>query len=202
MSIMPYKCGFRKLNISPQAWASLLEGQNIIMGGAHWQVMNGKNIKLWVDRWLTALPTGHPSPLAGVQFDQNQTVDSLIYQQSFLLNLKQIRLSILSTDHLAILETCIGVSQGCDLMVWPWVNGGMFLVRSEYHWKCSHGVPSTARHSFIPRQVGEFSWNKVQKMHVPPKVMFFFMEGSQGCTGYQVGPVQAFFLPLSDLSYL
>ncbi|KAM1985421.1 hypothetical protein ACFX16_013594 [Malus domestica] len=119
--------------------------------------MNGKNIKLWVDRWLPALPTGQPSPLIGVQFNQNQTVDSLIYQQSFSLNLKQIRLSIISADYLAILETCIGVSRGCDCLVWPWVNAGMFSVRSEYHWKRSHGVPSTAWSSSIPRQMGEFS---------------------------------------------
>lgn len=50
-------------------WASLLEGRNIIMGGAHWQVMNGKNIKFWVDQWLPKLPAGHLSPLAGVQID-------------------------------------------------------------------------------------------------------------------------------------
>ncbi|KAM1166342.1 hypothetical protein PS1_025968 [Malus domestica] len=34
------------------AWASLLKGRDIISGGAHWQVMNGQSIQLWVDRWL------------------------------------------------------------------------------------------------------------------------------------------------------
>lgn len=125
-------------------------------------------------------------------------VDSLIYQQSFSLDLKKIRLSILSADHLAILETCIGVSWGCDRLVWLWVNGGMFSMRSEYHWKCSHGVPSTTRPSSIPQKVREFSWNEVWKMHIPPKVKSFLWRALKGALATKL----ALFKHISSLSLI
>lgn len=45
------------------AWASLLEGREILLRGGQWHVMNGRNIRLWVDRWVPSLSNGHPYPL-------------------------------------------------------------------------------------------------------------------------------------------
>ena len=44
------------------AWSSLLVGRDLIRRGAHWQIMCGEGVRLWVDRWLPSLPLGHPIP--------------------------------------------------------------------------------------------------------------------------------------------
>ncbi|KAM1798595.1 hypothetical protein ACFX12_032647 [Malus domestica] len=44
------------------AWASLLVGRDILKNGAHWQILNGRDTRIWVDRWLPSLPLGHPIP--------------------------------------------------------------------------------------------------------------------------------------------
>ncbi|KAM0986200.1 hypothetical protein ACFX13_013659 [Malus domestica] len=41
-------------------WSSLLEGRELLREGAHWQVLNGHQTKLWVDKWLPETTTGHP----------------------------------------------------------------------------------------------------------------------------------------------
>ncbi|KAM2462656.1 hypothetical protein PS1_013517 [Malus domestica] len=59
-------------------WSSLLEGRELLREGAHWQVLNGHQTKLWVDKWLPETTTGHPSPVEGVCVDTNQNLASII----------------------------------------------------------------------------------------------------------------------------
>lgn len=35
------------------AWSSLFDGRDILCNGAHWKVMSGKEIRVWVDRWVS-----------------------------------------------------------------------------------------------------------------------------------------------------
>ena len=61
------------------AWASLLAGRDILCKGAHWQIMSGKEVRVWKDRWIPALPTGTSSPLGSVLVSRNLRVESLIH---------------------------------------------------------------------------------------------------------------------------
>ena len=33
------------------AWSSLLSGRDLLVSGSHWQIMNGRDVRVWVDRW-------------------------------------------------------------------------------------------------------------------------------------------------------
>lgn len=59
-------------------WLSLLEGREILLEGAHWQVMSGRQTKLWIDKWLPEITNGHLNPLNEVCVDKNQNVASII----------------------------------------------------------------------------------------------------------------------------
>ena len=63
-------------------WSSLLEGREVIRNGAHWQIMDGKDTRVWVDRWLSSIPLGFPSPLGSVQVSKNLKVHSLICSET------------------------------------------------------------------------------------------------------------------------
>ncbi|KAM1984996.1 hypothetical protein ACFX16_013203 [Malus domestica] len=41
------------------AWTSLLVGRDVLLKGAHWQIMDRKIVRLWVDKWLPSLLSGH-----------------------------------------------------------------------------------------------------------------------------------------------
>ena len=60
------------------AWASLLEGREVLLKGAQWQAMSGNNIRLWVDRWVPSLLDGHPNPCEATIINRNQSVASII----------------------------------------------------------------------------------------------------------------------------
>lgn len=57
-------------------------GRDLLLKGTHWQVMNGKEIQVWSDRWIPSLPVGHPLPIETVQVSRNTTVEPLINQAS------------------------------------------------------------------------------------------------------------------------
>ncbi|KAM1511078.1 hypothetical protein ACFX10_020030 [Malus domestica] len=42
------------------AWASLLDGQDVILRGAGWQIMGGQHVRFWLDNWIPGLTEGHP----------------------------------------------------------------------------------------------------------------------------------------------
>ncbi|CAN6558737.1 unnamed protein product [Malus baccata var. baccata] len=49
---------------------------------AHWQILNGKDTRLWVDRWLPSLPLGHPNPDPSTSVTLTSKVSSLICPRS------------------------------------------------------------------------------------------------------------------------
>ncbi|KAM1838383.1 hypothetical protein ACFX14_020050 [Malus domestica] len=42
------------------AWASLLDGQDVILRGAGWQIIGGQHVRYWLDNWIPGLTEGHP----------------------------------------------------------------------------------------------------------------------------------------------
>lgn len=62
------------------AWSSLLTGSDLLLQDTHWQVMSGKDIRIWGNRWLPSFPVGHQIPTRLVPVSRNTKVISLINQ--------------------------------------------------------------------------------------------------------------------------
>ncbi|KAI5342658.1 hypothetical protein L3X38_010534 [Prunus dulcis] len=59
------KCSFleaKKCGCASWAWASLLEGREIILQGARWQILNCRQAKLWMDCWIPSLHNAEVPP--------------------------------------------------------------------------------------------------------------------------------------------
>lgn len=109
------------------AWSSLLVGRDILSGGAHWQIMNGTNVRVWIDRWLPAIPLGT------VQVSKNLMVSSLICPVNGEWDIDFLKPFMVEKEFDAILETHIGEPSLRDRLVWPFEKRGMFSVKSKYH---------------------------------------------------------------------
>ncbi|CAL9019993.1 unnamed protein product, partial [Prunus brigantina] len=76
------------------AWASLLEGRKIILQGARWQILNGRQAKIWTDRWIPSLHDGKLHPHLQASVDLNSREDRLVWPRE-----KNGRFSVRSGYH-------------------------------------------------------------------------------------------------------
>ncbi|BFG31061.1 hypothetical protein CerSpe_173350 [Prunus speciosa] len=59
----------RKGSRASWAWASLPQGRDILLQGAHWQVLDGSQVRLWVDYWIPGFEGGRLQPVANGMVD-------------------------------------------------------------------------------------------------------------------------------------
>ncbi|CAL2238926.1 unnamed protein product [Prunus armeniaca] len=105
------KCSFLEAKKGGRAswlWASLPEGRKIILQGAQWQILNGRQAKLWTDYWIPSLHDGKLHPHLQASIDPNTRVVTLIDWDSKTWNLTPIQASITDEEKLAIQLIPIG----------------------------------------------------------------------------------------------
>ncbi|BFG24969.1 hypothetical protein CerSpe_112430 [Prunus speciosa] len=68
----------RKGSRASWARASLLQGRDILLQGAHWQVLDGSQVRLWVDNWIPGFVGGRLQLVANGMVDLEQRVNSII----------------------------------------------------------------------------------------------------------------------------
>ncbi|CAN6559066.1 unnamed protein product [Malus baccata var. baccata] len=169
-------CSFfdaRKGGRASWAWSSLLAGRDLILQGAHKQIMGGDGVRVWVDIWLPSLPFGHPSPSGGVTVTRNTRVSSLICQTTHDWDITFLNPFLSSQEQSAILETPIGNSRRNDRLVWADSRNGKFSVRSGYHWLQVRSISLRDHRHPSVRVVPEWVWNAIWKVEVPAKMRHF-----------------------------
>ncbi|KAM1672854.1 hypothetical protein ACFXTN_037707 [Malus domestica] len=114
-------------------WASLLAGREILRAGAHWQIMDGNDTRVWVDRWIPPIPLGRPSPLGSVQVSKNLKVKSLICPVSGEWDLDFLKPFLADSEVEAILDLQTGDPMLNDRLVWPFDKRGSYSVKSDYY---------------------------------------------------------------------
>ncbi|CAN6553756.1 unnamed protein product [Malus baccata var. baccata] len=156
------------------AWSSLLVGREVLRKGAHWQIMGGHDVRVWVDRWLPSLPLGRPEPLGDVAVSPNLRVNSLICQESMSWDIDFLLPFLSEEAQLAINCLPIGDSRYKDRLIWDASKNGRYSVKSGYRWlqlgviaSRDHRLPRTR---LIPKKL----WNQVWNLPAPAKIRFFF----------------------------
>ncbi|XP_068329845.1 uncharacterized protein [Pyrus communis] len=169
-------CSFLDATLGGRAswgWSSLLVGREILLSGAHWQIMNGKSIRLWQDRWMPTISAGKPTVLGDVRVSRNLRVSTMINAVSGTWNIEAIKPFISLVDCEAILDTPIGDRHQEDRLIWPATRNGVYSVRSGYHWMHASSGPLVGRasssSSIIPNKV----WRCMWQLKTPPKIRNF-----------------------------
>lgn len=115
-------CSFLKAKRGERAswaWSSPLVGRDILLRRSHWQIMNGKDVRVWNDRWLPSIPSRRPTPLGIVQVTRNLRVESLICLDTREWDIEFLKPFVSQWDFEAILGTSIGDPMLRDKLVWP-----------------------------------------------------------------------------------
>ncbi|KAM2244183.1 hypothetical protein ACFXTI_005280 [Malus domestica] len=135
--------------------------------------MNGKEVRVWVDRWIPSIPSGRPSPLGTVHVSRNLRVNSLICNESGDWEVDFLKPFVVDDEIKAILEIPLGDPTLKDRLVWPYEKKGAYSVKSGYHWAFSrthiHRNLNPHRSDMIPTQLWKCMWS----LKVPPKIRVF-----------------------------
>ncbi|CAN6543682.1 unnamed protein product [Malus baccata var. baccata] len=153
-------------------WASLLAGREILREGAHWQIIDGNDTRVWVGRWLPPIPLGRPSPLGSVQVSKNLKVKSLICPESGDWDLDFLKPFLADSEVEAILDLHIGDPTLKDILVWPYEKRGSYSVKSGYYW-CINRTIDRSLQSIRAVSIPSTLWKTVWKLKVPPKIRTF-----------------------------
>ncbi|CAN6700215.1 unnamed protein product [Malus baccata var. baccata] len=151
------------------AWSSLLVGRELILKGAHWQIMGGEEVRLWVDRWLPALPSGHPSPVGEVAVTRNTRVSSIICPSSRTWDFEFLLPFLSAGECAAISNTPIGNPRRKDRLILESTRNGNYSVKSGYLWLQLHSLSLRDHCSPWSRSVPELLWKGIWRIRVPPK---------------------------------
>ncbi|KAM3002069.1 hypothetical protein FF2_038272 [Malus domestica] len=142
---------FNDALLAKQCWRLLLEPNSL------WaSIMNGNDVRVWVDRWLPSILSGHPSPLGSVPVSLNLRVNSLLGTENGSWEIDFLKPFLMEEELKAIYETHSGDPLLKDRLVWPFVKNGIYSVKSGYHWAMTRTrqqpIGNPHRSALFPKQ--------------------------------------------------
>ncbi|KAM0959187.1 hypothetical protein ACFX15_023784 [Malus domestica] len=142
--------------------------------------MRGRDVLVWVDKWLPSLPEGHMLPRGGVLVSRNTRVGTLICTITKSWDIDFMLGFISQEEMVAIRDIEIWDLSESDKLVWPYDKRGRFTVKSGYH--CEHsratnlaGLP-ISHGSYVSLHV----WKTIWKLNTPPKLRHFVWKSIHG----------------------
>ncbi|KAM1161465.1 hypothetical protein ACFX14_000605 [Malus domestica] len=124
-------------------WALVLKARDILLKGAHWQIMDRRHVRIWVDRWLPSLPSSHPIPRGAVSVTKDTLVETLLCPISRTYDLNSLKPFIFMEELEAINDTYIGDSMGGDRFIWPITKNDFYTMKFGYLWAQARACPPT-----------------------------------------------------------
>ena len=151
-----------------------MKGRGIIQRGAKWRAGNGDSIKIYGNNWLpTATPRGVHSPL--LQDFQNATVSSLINHQTRTWDLAILSTALSPTEADLVQKITISSGQPEDILFWPFIQSGIYSVKSGYYFLKSE-TRSTVTQTQASPDHPKPPWNRIWNLHLPNKIKIFYGE--------------------------
>lgn len=153
-------------------WASVLEGRELWKKGARWNIISGKDVKIWDDRWLPlnySIFVSSPKPL-GCDLEK---VLELFYPNKSGWNSRLIYQFFNIEEARTIENILVAISEGRDKWVWHFTKQGKFSVKSAYDEElklASFISLNSASSSFCPLKA---LWNFIWKTNVSSKLRHF-----------------------------
>ncbi|KAM2515187.1 hypothetical protein PS1_027750 [Malus domestica] len=154
-------------------WSSLLVGRDLLLKRAHWQIMDGQRVRVWVDRWLPSIPLGHPTPGGAVLVTMDTRVRSFICPVSRTWDLNSLQPFLPAEDLNAIRDTYIGDLRSDDRFIWPGTKNGQYSVKTGYHWVHARFNHPMSLHSCASIVIPSRVWKLIWKLRIPAKIKHF-----------------------------
>ncbi|KAK9997383.1 hypothetical protein SO802_022069 [Lithocarpus litseifolius] len=152
------------------AWKRILKGRGVILRGARWRVGDGESIKIYGDNWLpTATNSGIHGPLP-LEF-QNASVSSLINHQTHTWDLDALSTALSPFEADLVQKITLSRGQSMDVLFWPFVQSGIYSVKSGYYFLKSEIRTATQAQAITDQP--KPPWNRIWKLSLPNKIKNF-----------------------------
>lgn len=143
----------RKGGMTSWVWARLLERKNLILKGAHWQILSGHRLKPWRNKWISCITNAHPNPITDEVVYKDQVVEKFL---DFISN-------SISKEGKAISLIQIGDSRSPDMLIWTTNKKSRYLIISRYRWL--HGL-SLGRGTLVWRDLSIRGLTELRSLHL------------------------------------
>ncbi|XP_042974832.1 uncharacterized protein LOC122306468 [Carya illinoinensis] len=165
-SILKAKVGARP----SLAWRSLHAGLSLLKEGLLWRIGDGKQVRIWEDRWLPRPHFLAPRIEAGAPTQRNVVAD-LINPSLRTWNDHSLHEMFTQQDIEVIKTVPITLGSRGDRLIWGCTQNGLFSVKSGYHLHQEiHANPEAGPSK--PKDQSEL-WKGVWKLQVPNGVKVF-----------------------------
>ena len=113
-------------------WRSIVFGRDLLQKGLKWQVGNGINTRVWLDKWVQDPEIGMRAPwIKNITFDVNLKASELIDNTTRRWNIQALQERFVPSDVVLIKETQSVVSRK-DSYTWKLNRIGNMSVQSAY----------------------------------------------------------------------
>ncbi|XP_009129274.1 uncharacterized protein LOC103854117 [Brassica rapa] len=168
------------------AWCSLLYGRELLMKGLRHKVGNGRQTRVWLDKWIADLVEGLRAPwIKNATFDVNLRASALIDLSTRKWNEGALNEVFVPSDIEYLLRNQPVVSKE-DFKVWNLTRSDQFSMKSAYQLAFSEKTKVTQPETFNQPSVNSLK-EKVWKVPTLPKIRVFVWKVLNGA------------LPVADL---
>ena len=151
------------------AWRSILQAREGVLRGARWRVGDGRDIKIWSDRWL---PFEGGGRILSSQRDISlNMVHDLFLPGTNLWNEELLDLNFYPWEAKAIKNIHVSNIEAADALIWPHTSDGVYSVQNTY--RLFAATQHQDQPSSLDLEVGKGLWNGIWKLKVPNKVRHF-----------------------------
>lgn len=110
-------------------WHSILQGRDFLRAEGRWLVGNGKDIKVWKDKWLG--PSIIQLPPGG---NPEQTVDSLMLAEQIQWDMRKLSSHLGRQLANQAIQIPLRVMEEDDQFCWPHSKDGLYSVKQGIKW--------------------------------------------------------------------
>jgi hypothetical protein len=151
-------------------WRSIWNAKFLVKEGLVWRVGDGRNIKIWGDKWLPSLSThAVQTPVRILDFEAK--VCDLIDSDTNWWNISLIKEIFREEEMELICGVAICPRSQKDKAVWAGNRSGLFTVRSAYH--LAKELENREAGSCFGGNMLTSLWNKIWQIKVPRVVTLF-----------------------------
>lgn len=121
------------LGVRPSfAWRSILYGRELLQKGLKWQVGDGRNTRVWIDKWLHDPETGMRAPWRkNITFDVNLKASQLIDPATRRWEEQKLQDLFVPSD-IALMSATQPIVSRKDSFTWKLCRNGGMTVQSAY----------------------------------------------------------------------
>ena len=141
-------------------------GERVISKGLKWVIGNGKQIRVFKDRWI-------PCPISFMTILPDPRIDirvaDLFDRNRRWWDIDKLNRFLLAGDKEIVLSIPISWSGGEDFLAWHFEKNGKYSVKSRYRLALSQKIYESGSNSDMLQSW----WNKLWNLNLPPKVKIF-----------------------------